>query len=149
MGAYRREMLKVDPVAYTLDSVDTVTYRTLRPNFYFYDLWHIIVWRYFSLIFLGRCYGCRASSITLSLKLLQALITAGSPRDPFDLSFLSFLLRLSQSAGSTGELTMDLSCFMFLFTELFLYSVEGTGEECALFLCQGWSSRHVTTYGHD
>jgi hypothetical protein len=27
VGAYRREMLKIDPLAYTLDSVDTVTYR--------------------------------------------------------------------------------------------------------------------------
>jgi hypothetical protein len=62
---------------------------------------------------LGRCYGCMASSITLSLKLLQALITAGSPRDPFDLSFLSFLLRLSQSAGSTllKEQVKNALCF--------------------------------------
>jgi E3 ubiquitin-protein ligase UBR4 len=54
-----------------------------------------------------------ASSITLSLKLLQALITAGSPRDPFDLSFLSFLLRLSQSAGSTAlkEQVKNALCF--------------------------------------
>ena len=49
----------------------------------------------------GKCYGCMASGITLSLKLLQSLITASSPRDPFESSFLHFLLRLSQSAGST------------------------------------------------
>src|SRR4051794_36847785 len=54
-----------------------------------------------------------ASSITLSLKLLQALITAGSPRDPFDPFFLSFLLRLSQSAGSTAlkEQVKNALCF--------------------------------------
>lgn len=68
-------MLKLDPSFYPLDTMDNVTYR--------------------------RCYGCMAASITQSLKLLQALITAGSPRDPFDLSFLGFLLRLSQAAGST------------------------------------------------
>lgn len=54
-----------------------------------------------------------ASGITLSLKLLQALITAGSSRDTFDPSFLSFLLRLSQSAGSTilKEQVKNALCF--------------------------------------
>ncbi|ODM96234.1 E3 ubiquitin-protein ligase UBR4, partial [Orchesella cincta] len=87
VGAYRKEMLKLDPTAYALDTMDNITFR--------------------------RCYGCMASSITLSLKLLQALITAGSPRDPFDLSFLSFLLRLSQSAGSTAlkEQVKNALCF--------------------------------------
>lgn len=45
------------------------------------------------------CYGCMAASLTLSLKLVQALITGGL--HPFCPSFLSFLLRLSQNAGST------------------------------------------------
>lgn len=87
VGAYRKEMLKLDPTAYALDTMDNITFR--------------------------RCYGCIASSITLSLKLLQALITAGSPRDPFHQTFLSFLLRLSQSAGSTAlkEQVKNALCF--------------------------------------
>jgi hypothetical protein len=27
VGAYRKEMLKIDPLGYTLDTVDTVTFR--------------------------------------------------------------------------------------------------------------------------
>ena len=41
------------------------------------------------------------------------IFTAGSPRDPFDPFFLSFLLRLSQSAGSTAlkEQVKNALCF--------------------------------------